>query len=578
MRCPACQHDNSPTARMCGRCGGSVAAPSPGHAGLGGGASPGMSPHELRVGRDPSCAIALPVNDSRVSRFHARIWPLGGGRFRIVDDNSANGVYLNGRRVAGGEFGLGDQVSLGSFPFDPRLLTRYDPAALSHAAGALGAHPEGAARMQGPALGPLTVGREDTCDIVLPGAAGQVSRQHATLERQADGRCLVRDLDSANGVFVNGQRVPASLVAPGDHVSLGSYAIDPFALLSQNSGHGAAGAHVPGWAPAALPQHGRPQADIAPQGQPETHWHDGAARSDEEPHWNSSRQRRGGRSSAMAIAAIIVVVAAAAAGLVWMKQSGSLPGVGAASVVVISPVQALQRLRNTLNQRPQIARNIAGYDEQMSRVEPLARQVISTEGALRTVERVRNARVWIMGREIPVWDRLKHLSPEVASLDELAEQMHAAVRAAREIVALRAELQQSSANFQQRWALAESGPSGATLAASTSAAAALASVLARVRRQAQAVHEKLERARRTVESVGAALGVATRIPVVGRFAGMAAEAIADLESAIAEPGRRFKELASQIAADIDLLKAFSSELKGVEVAPHGTAASPPEQA
>jgi DNA-binding CsgD family transcriptional regulator len=53
--------------------------------------------------------------------------------------------------------------------------------------------------------GRLTLGADAANDLVLP-ADPTLSRLHAVLERYGAGWC-VRDLDSRNGTFVNGQRV-----------------------------------------------------------------------------------------------------------------------------------------------------------------------------------------------------------------------------------------------------------------------------------------------------------------------------------------------------------------------------------
>lgn len=61
----------------------------------------------------------------------------------------------------------------------------------------------------------LRVGRED-CDIAL--TSHTASRQHARLFL-ADGVLRVQDLESANGTFVNGERVETAELKPGDEVS-----------------------------------------------------------------------------------------------------------------------------------------------------------------------------------------------------------------------------------------------------------------------------------------------------------------------------------------------------------------------
>ena len=62
------------------------------------------------------------------------------------------------------------------------------------------------------------VGREETCDIVIPDAS--VSRQHAEVLREPGGFVL-RDLGSSYGTFQGGQKVERARLTPGDAVRLG---------------------------------------------------------------------------------------------------------------------------------------------------------------------------------------------------------------------------------------------------------------------------------------------------------------------------------------------------------------------
>lgn len=74
---------------------------------------------------------------------------------------------------------------------------------------------------------PPFVGRENTTTIgrgaacTLPLAEAGISDRHAAIERRADG-LYIRDLDSATGVRVNGQRVTEQRLATGDEIELGS--------------------------------------------------------------------------------------------------------------------------------------------------------------------------------------------------------------------------------------------------------------------------------------------------------------------------------------------------------------------
>ncbi|MDB4980248.1 MAG: Flagellar regulatory protein FleQ [Myxococcales bacterium] len=96
------------------------------------------------------------------------------------------------------------------------------------------------------------VGRDDTCDTILEGT--EISRRHA--EFRVDGPMLaVRDLESRNGVFVNGVRRTDAPLGPGDVVRCGEWI---GVAVSDDSAQGLVEI-VPGW-------HAGPamQAAIAP--------------------------------------------------------------------------------------------------------------------------------------------------------------------------------------------------------------------------------------------------------------------------------------------------------------------------
>jgi pSer/pThr/pTyr-binding forkhead associated (FHA) protein len=64
-----------------------------------------------------------------------------------------------------------------------------------------------------------TIGRAAGADFIVDAAL--VSRVHCRLTALADGQLEVRDLGSTNGTFVNGSRVEATHLAPGDKVQVG---------------------------------------------------------------------------------------------------------------------------------------------------------------------------------------------------------------------------------------------------------------------------------------------------------------------------------------------------------------------
>jgi hypothetical protein len=72
-----------------------------------------LTPGITTVGRDGAATILL--NDISVSRRHATI-ENDGGRCAVVDENSLNGTYLNGRRIdPRSRLSHGDELQIGRF-------------------------------------------------------------------------------------------------------------------------------------------------------------------------------------------------------------------------------------------------------------------------------------------------------------------------------------------------------------------------------------------------------------------------------------------------------------------------------
>jgi len=72
----------------------------------------------LQIGRADACHI--PLTDTYVSQFHARIFPRDGGWF-VEDLGSTNGTYLNQRRITGAsQLHAGDRVKLGKTTLEVR--------------------------------------------------------------------------------------------------------------------------------------------------------------------------------------------------------------------------------------------------------------------------------------------------------------------------------------------------------------------------------------------------------------------------------------------------------------------------
>lgn len=67
--------------------------------------------------------------------------------------------------------------------------------------------------------GVKTLGRATGADFIVDAAL--VSRVHCRLTVSKDGQLELRDLESTNGTYVNGERVGAVNLASGDRVQVG---------------------------------------------------------------------------------------------------------------------------------------------------------------------------------------------------------------------------------------------------------------------------------------------------------------------------------------------------------------------
>jgi ABC-type multidrug transport system ATPase subunit/pSer/pThr/pTyr-binding forkhead associated (FHA) protein len=186
----------------------------------------------LRIGRGAGAAVWTP-NDPMVSAQHAKVVRLEDA-YVVIDLESTNGTWLNGRRTDRAPLRDGDVLRLGTG--GPEL--RVQVLAAERAAGRLAAtvvipHFAELARRTGQGVllrevvldGPsLTVGRAGDVGLLLDSPI--VSRQHARFT-VAEGGLEVQDLDSSNGTYVSGRRADdRTPVAAGDRVVIG-----PFELL-----------------------------------------------------------------------------------------------------------------------------------------------------------------------------------------------------------------------------------------------------------------------------------------------------------------------------------------------------------
>jgi pSer/pThr/pTyr-binding forkhead associated (FHA) protein len=75
-----------------------------------------------------------------------------------------------------------------------------------------------------------TIGRAAGADFIVDAAL--VSRVHCRVTALADGQLEIRDLESTNGTFVNGERVAAARLSSGDRLQVGR--VELLALRDQD--------------------------------------------------------------------------------------------------------------------------------------------------------------------------------------------------------------------------------------------------------------------------------------------------------------------------------------------------------
>ncbi len=87
----------------------------------------------------------------------------------------------------------------------------------------------------------LLVGRHPECDVQID--SRKISRRHCCIAQVHD-YLVVRDLDSTNGIRINGVRVVEGRLLPGDELTLGNHR---YQVTWDNDGHAPIGAkaHAP---------------------------------------------------------------------------------------------------------------------------------------------------------------------------------------------------------------------------------------------------------------------------------------------------------------------------------------------
>jgi pSer/pThr/pTyr-binding forkhead associated (FHA) protein len=193
---------------------------------------------DLMIGRVATEDDGRLGDDPELSRRHARVSRGADGQLTIEDLGSANGTFVNDERIdAARTLDLGDVVRVGKTVLQVTdrsgaVPDKSRPPTGAPASERPSASAEGGEELvvtAGTAPGrrltlrdELVIGRRVSGEGRLSDDH-ELSRRHARVARDASGRLTIEDLGSANGTFVNGERVRGRQVLNvGDSVRIGS--------------------------------------------------------------------------------------------------------------------------------------------------------------------------------------------------------------------------------------------------------------------------------------------------------------------------------------------------------------------
>ncbi|SIR94912.1 FHA domain-containing protein [Aquipseudomonas alcaligenes] len=161
----------------------------------------------------------LVLTDVGISAFHAEIRQ-DNGLYYISDCDSELGTFVNDERIASRyQLRSGDCLRLGEVELqltDPGKVAPRAEAGQRWFLQVIQGEHEG---KKFHVSGSMTFGRSVKCELCFSDA--QLSRRHCEFFLR-DEVLEVKDLASANGVQVNGEKTAAAVLKPGDQVRMGS--------------------------------------------------------------------------------------------------------------------------------------------------------------------------------------------------------------------------------------------------------------------------------------------------------------------------------------------------------------------
>jgi ABC-type multidrug transport system ATPase subunit/ABC-type multidrug transport system permease subunit len=182
-----------------------------------------LTAEQHKLGRDANKAdLQLPQDWMVISGCHAVLRRVGQDYYIYDGDGthpSTNGIFIKHTRIAPTQGCLlhnGIELHIGQNPKNLILLTYFDPNSLQTA-------PLPTQRAIALKNRSVLLGRDPSATLVLD--APTISRQHAIIDSDSQGRYILKDC-SSNGVFIDGQKVKGTAVlASGNVIRIGPYTL-----------------------------------------------------------------------------------------------------------------------------------------------------------------------------------------------------------------------------------------------------------------------------------------------------------------------------------------------------------------
>lgn len=175
------------------------------------------------IGKNPS--NSLMIDDGTISDYHAEISNTAN-QLTISNKSTTEAIWVNNKLVEKSTpLSAEDVIKIGGIELeliDPKALlnkTKARNVIDNNLSNNWVIHSKASWLEQNifPIESKVVIGRDSECDITLP--LEYLSRKHLELEVRS-GHLFIKDLDSSNGTFLNGQRVTESEIKPGDKIKL----------------------------------------------------------------------------------------------------------------------------------------------------------------------------------------------------------------------------------------------------------------------------------------------------------------------------------------------------------------------